>query len=83
VGLKGMSVAVLIALAWPAQAADDVRCSGVWFHDGNRDRVGHCIYQIRYGRIPAHRSISVVRTGIAHSLATSRSERAIGTSSTE
>jgi hypothetical protein len=57
VGLKGMSVAVLIALAWPAQAADDVRCSGVWFHDGNRDRVGHCIYQIRYGRIPAHRSI--------------------------
>lgn len=46
VWLKGMSVAVLVALAWPAHAADDVRCSGVWFHDGDRDRVGHCIMRL-------------------------------------
>jgi hypothetical protein len=46
VWLKGMGVAVLVVLAWPAHAADDVQCSGVWFHDGNRDRVGHCLIRL-------------------------------------
>jgi hypothetical protein len=46
VWLKGMTAAVLVALAWPSNAADDVRCSGVWFHDGDRDRVGHCIIRL-------------------------------------
>ena len=41
VWIKGTIAAVLVALAWPAHAAD-VRCPGVWFHDGDRDRVGHC-----------------------------------------
>jgi hypothetical protein len=46
VWLTGMSAAVLVALAWPAHAADNVRCSGVWFHDGDRDRIGHCIIRL-------------------------------------
>ena len=40
--IKILIAAIFVATAWPAYATDEVRCSGVWFHQGDRDRVGQC-----------------------------------------
>ena len=44
--LKFACAAVLVALAWPAHADQFEWCSGVWFHQEDRDRVGECLIKL-------------------------------------
>jgi hypothetical protein len=46
VDLKWISVAALVALAWPAHADQFERCSGVWLHQDDRDCVGQCLVKL-------------------------------------
>jgi len=82
VWLTGMSAAVLVGLAWPAHAADNVRCSGIWFHDGDRDRVGHCIIRLDTDAF-LHIGQFCGPLGHCAFLGHVCNERAIGTSSTK
>ena len=44
--IKILIAAIFVATAWPAYATDEVQCSGVWFHQGERDRVGQCFISL-------------------------------------